>query len=104
MDLKKIDLDKLQDYAFRPYELAVVEMASNEKFINIECLDNEGIVPTVKAISIDKIKAAKEEIENIGMGSYLEVIKEIECNDREVKLSKKFAIAILNKLIEESEE
>jgi len=56
------------------------------------------------AIPLDRVKQAREEIENIGLGSYLEVIKEIECNDREVRLSKKFATAILDKLIAESEE
>lgn len=53
-----------------------------------------------KSIPLEKVKKAKEKIENIGMGSYLEVTKEIECNDREVRLSKKFATAILDKLIE----
>lgn len=53
MDLKKIDLNKLQDYAFTVNELASIEAASwNCKFINIKCLDNESIVPTVKAIPI----------------------------------------------------
>ena len=65
-----------------------------------ETLDN---AKTVKAIPLDRIEQAREEIENIGMGSYLEFIKEIECNNREVRLSKKFAIAILDKLITESE-
>lgn len=65
------------------------------EFINqCECID---------AIPLDKIKQAREEIENIGMGSYLEVTKEIECNNREVRMSKKFAIAILDKLIESEE-
>jgi len=54
MDLKKIDLDKLQDYAFTPHELAMSEMASDEKFINIKCLDNENLVSTVQAILIPK--------------------------------------------------
>ena len=48
------------------------------------------------------IKQVREEIERIGIGSYLEVTKEIECNNREVRLSKKFAIAILDKLIAEN--
>lgn len=104
MDLKKIDLDKLQDYAFTVNEIETYLGDNNYKFINFKCLDNESLIPTVKAISIDEIKAAKEEIKNIDMGSYLEVIKEIECNDREVRLSKKFAIAILDKLIAESED
>jgi len=104
MDLKKIDLDKLQDYAFTPYELAMVEMASDQKFINIKCLDNDSIVPTVKAIPIDKVKQFRAKIEDIGIGSYLEVTGEIECNGREVRLSKKFATVILDKLITESEE
>lgn len=103
MDLKKIDLDKLQDYAFTPNEIAAELMVSNQKFINIKCLDNESLISTVKAIPLDRIKQAKEEIENIGMGSYLEVIEAIECNDREVRMSKKFATAILAKLISESE-
>lgn len=53
---------------------------------------------------LDKVKQAREDIQNIGMGSYLELMKEIECNDREVRMSKKFATVILNKLIAESEE
>lgn len=52
----------------------------------------------------NKVKQAIEEIENIGMGTYLEVIKEIECNGREVRMSKKFATVILDNLIAESEE
>lgn len=52
MDLKKIDLDKLQDYAFTPHELATESMVSNQKFINFKCLDNESLIPTVKAIPI----------------------------------------------------
>lgn len=47
------------------------------------------------------IKKAFEEIESIGMGSYLEFTKEIACNDREVRMSKKFATAVLDKLIGE---
>lgn len=104
MDLKKIDLDKLQDYAFTPDEIATEEMVSNHKFINIKCLDNESIITTVQAIPLDRVKQVKEEIENIGMGSYLEVTKEIECNNREVRMSKKFATIILDKLIAEGEE
>lgn len=64
MDLKKIDLNKLQDYAFTPNEIAMSPMTSwNSKFINIKCLDNEDLVPTAKAISLDKFKQAREEIE-----------------------------------------
>lgn len=102
MDLKIIDLNKLQDYAFTPDEIAMEPMVSKHKFIGIGCLENESIVPTVQAIPLDKIKQAREEIENIGMGSYLEFMKEIACNDREVRMSKKFAIAILDKLIAEN--
>ncbi len=101
MDLKKIDLNKLQDYAFRPDEIAIDIMCTC-RFINIKCLDNESIIPTVQAIPLEKVKQAREEIENMGMGSYLEFMKEIACNDREVRMSKKFAIAILDKLIAEN--
>lgn len=53
MDLKKIDLDKLQDYACTSRQIAMSEMNSwNSKFIDIKCLDNEDIVPTVKATPI----------------------------------------------------
>lgn len=55
MDLKIIDLNKLQDYAFTANEIAMSPMTSwNSKFINIKCLDNESIIPTVKAIPIPK--------------------------------------------------
>lgn len=64
MDLKKIDLDKLQDYAFTANEIAMSPMTSwNSKFINIKCLDNESLIPTVKAIPLDLIKQAREEIQ-----------------------------------------
>lgn len=66
MDLKKIDLDKLQDYAFTANEIAMSPMTSwNSKFINIKCLDNESLIPTVKAIPLDLIKQAREEIKSI---------------------------------------
>lgn len=102
MDLKEIDLNILQDYAFTPNEIAMAPMCSSDKFINIKCLDNESIIPTVQAIPLDKVKQAREEIESIGMGSYLEFMKEIACNDREVRLSKKFATTILDKLLAEN--
>ena len=56
MDLKKVDLNELQDYAFTANEIAMSGMTSrNSKFINIKCLDNESITP-------DRIKQAREEI------------------------------------------
>ena len=66
MDLKKIDLNKLQDYAFTQNEIAMSPMTSwNSKFINIKCLDNESIIPTVQAIPLEKIKQAREDIRNL---------------------------------------
>lgn len=62
MDLKKIDLNKLQDYAFTPNELVMEPMVSRHKFIGIGCLENESIVPTVQAIPLDKVKQAREEM------------------------------------------
>lgn len=102
MDLKKIDLNKLQDFAFTPNELALEPMVSRKKFINIGCLDNESIVPTVQAIPLDIIKQAREEIENIDIVSYLEVTNEIECSIKDVRMAKKFATTILDKLIAEN--
>lgn len=63
MDLKEIDLNILQDYAFTPNEIAMAPMCSSDKFINIKCLDNESIIPTVQAIPLDKVKQAREEID-----------------------------------------
>jgi hypothetical protein len=67
MDLKKIDLDRLQDYyVFTANEIATAPMVSgNTEFINFKCLDNEVIVPTVKAIPLDKVKQVVEEIGNL---------------------------------------
>ena len=102
MNLKKIDFDKLQDYAFTPNELAMEPMVSRHKFIGIGCLENESIVPTVQAIPLDKIKQAREEIENFDIVSYLEAINEVECSLKVVSMSKKFATLILDKLIAEN--
>ena len=82
--------------------MARIQRKTKCNFITaMDIVDN---MPTIQAIPLDKVKQAKEEIENIGMGSYLEITKEIECNNREVRMSKKFAIVILDKLIAESEE
>lgn len=102
MDLKKIDLDKLQDYAFTPDEIAMEPMVSRHKFINFGCLDNESIIPTVQAIPLEKVKQAREEIENIDIVCYLEVTNEIECSIKDVRMAKKFATTILDKLIAEN--
>lgn len=53
MELRKIDLNKIQDYAFTVRELESDELIlKNQKYINIKCLDNESIIPTVQAIPI----------------------------------------------------
>ena len=101
MDLKKIDLNKLQDYAFTPDELANEPMVEWDRFINFKCLDNESLIPTVQAIPLDKIKQVREEIENIGIVDYLEIVNEDECSVKDVKMAKKFATTILDKLIAE---
>ena len=102
MNLKEIDLDKLQDFAFMPDELAMEPMCEWDRFINIKCLDNDSIIPTVQAIPLDKIKQTREEIENIDIVSYLEITNEIECSLKDVRMAKKFATAILDKLLAEN--
>ena len=93
MDLKEVDLDKLQDYAFTPNEIAMSGMTSRDKFINIKCLDNESIIPSVKAILLDKVKQAREEIED-------RIDNYPDRNTSEYE----DCLAILDKLIAESEE
>ena len=119
MDLKKIDLNKLQDYAFTPYEIVDEPMVSNQKFINFKCLDNESLIPTVKAIPLDHIKQARDEIqekaftdeifdEDIFNSTYTDSTSKetAECESyvetEVVKMSD--VLEILDKLIAESEE
>lgn len=97
MDLKKIDLDKLQDYAFTPHELAMSEMALDEKFINIKCLDNESIVPTVKAIPLDKVKQARRELDK------LPIYGAKFTNEYRIHLDREEVFSILDNLVAESE-
>jgi len=103
MDLKKIDLNKLQDYAFTANEIVMSPLSSwDNKFINIKCLDNDSIIPTVKAIPLDKVKQAREDIRDLDgqyvIGDY--VIFGDNC-PKYVQESK--VLAILDKLIAESE-
>lgn len=65
MELRKIDLVKLQDYAFTPDEIAMSSMCSWDKFINIKCLENESIIPTIQAIPLDKVKQTLEKLDKI---------------------------------------
>lgn len=97
MDLKKIDLNKLQDYAFTANEIAMSPVSSwNNKFINIKCLDNESIIPTVQAIPLDKIKEARKEIKSISLLAHAddESFEIVETDG---------VLAILDRLIAESE-
>lgn len=48
---------------------------------------------------LDKVKQAKENIENTDIVSYLEVTNEIECSIKDVRMAKKFATTILDNLI-----
>lgn len=102
MDLKEIDLNKLQDYAFTANEIVMSSMTSwNSKFINIKCLDNESIIPTVKAIPLAKVKQAREEIQDDSFAAYGEYddpqsyYEVIEIED---------VLKVLDKLIAESED
>lgn len=93
MNLKEIDLNKLQNYAFTVNELAMSPIASSwDKFINLKCLGNESIIPTVQAIPLDKVKQAREEIEN------LETQIQSYHNDNPM-ISQSDVLAILDKLI-----
>lgn len=65
MELRKIDLVKLQDYAFTPDEIAMSPMCSWDKFINIKCLENESIIPTIQAIPLDEVKQTLEKLDKI---------------------------------------
>lgn len=56
-----------------------------------------------QTIPLDRIKQARKEIENIKPLDFLEITKQIGSNGQEMEISKKFAIAILDKLIAESE-
>lgn len=76
MELRKIDLEKLQDYAFTIDQLAMSPVASSswDKYINLKCLINRSIVPKVQAIPIpegasngDIIKAMFPEYEETRM-------------------------------------
>lgn len=98
MDLKKIDLDKLQDYTFSGNEIAMSTMAFNKEFINIKCLDNESIVPTVKAIPLDKVKQAREEIDFLRQHR-----AKFITSDNKVCIDSKAVLEIFDKLIAESE-
>lgn len=64
MNLKEIDLDRLQVYAFTPDELAMSPMCSRDKFINLKCLDNESIIPTVQAIPLEELQAMRKEMKS----------------------------------------
>lgn len=58
---------------------------------------------TIQAISLAKIKQAREKIDNIEPLDFIEITNQIGSNGQEMETSKKFAIAILDKLIAESE-
>lgn len=57
--------------------------------------------PTVNAIPLDKVKQTREEIKNIKKLDFLDIVGLLGSNNDEFETSKKFAIAILDKLIEE---
>ena len=102
MELKHVDLELLKDFAFSPNELIELGATNDEKFINYKCLTNEGIMPTIKAIPLDELKKAREEVEDIGWQSCRSRIIDGKRVHTEL-IDRKDVLEILDRLIVESE-
>ncbi len=82
---------------------SLIEVAIEDSWELDYTLDRLEQIKTSDVIERSKVKKAREEIENINPLDFLEITKQIGSNGKEMEISKKFATAILDKLIAESE-